>query len=106
MDIETHLICGSQVKGYKDGKRGVALFSEPTGIIVDSDGDLVVRDTRNCAIRKIDKNGTVSTLSGVVGADLRMESHLDQCSNALLGSFQTDREVSLFLMSEIVRFEW
>ncbi len=52
------------VSGTQDGPGPTATFNEPWGICVDPFGNVVVADTRNNKIRKIDAAGTVSTLAG------------------------------------------
>lgn len=53
--------------GYVDGHRDVARFNYPQGIAFDSLDRLVVCDTVNSAIRRIEQDGTVSTLAGGAG---------------------------------------
>jgi hypothetical protein len=56
--------------GNADGTNGNARFLEPTGIALDSSGNLLVTDSGNHAIRKITPNGTnwiVSTVAGLTG---------------------------------------
>ncbi|MEQ3550254.1 redoxin domain-containing protein [Pseudonocardia nematodicida] len=61
---------GDGVRGFADGPAGGARFSEPQGLLVD-DGGLLVADTVNHAIRRVDlATGTVSTVAGT-GAQLR-----------------------------------
>ena len=50
--------------GYKDATGTEAQFNIPTGVAVDSDGNLYVADTDNHRIRKITSAGVVSTLAG------------------------------------------
>lgn len=52
--------------GSQDGAVGVAQFSGPMGVCVDSSGTVYVADTSNGTIRKI-AGGTVSTLAGTAG---------------------------------------
>ena len=51
-------------RGFKDGERGDARFNCPYGITVDDDGNLLVSDTSNHALRKVTRRGAVSTLAG------------------------------------------
>ncbi|MBN8460988.1 MAG: choice-of-anchor D domain-containing protein [Verrucomicrobia bacterium] len=58
-------LAGSPGKaGSADGTAGDARFSSPTGILVDSGGNLYVTDHNNCTIRKITPTGTVTTVAG------------------------------------------
>ncbi len=51
--------------GFKDGDVSTALFKNPSGIAVDSEGNLYVADRLNHRIRKIDlATGVVSTVAG------------------------------------------
>ncbi len=55
-------------QGNVDGfGQGAAQFNAPIGISVDNEGNLYVGDTSNDTIRKIDPDGTVSTLAGQPG---------------------------------------
>ena len=44
-----------------------AQFNEPSGVAVDSGGDIYVADTANDVIRKVTSGGVVTTLAGVAG---------------------------------------
>jgi sugar lactone lactonase YvrE len=52
------------VQGHMDGKAKEALFHRAVGITVDSKGNVFVADTEADLIRKIDKNGMVTTIGG------------------------------------------
>jgi hypothetical protein len=55
------------VEGGADGVGAAAQFTGPSGIAVDSTGNLYVAEIENNTIRKITSTGTVTTLAGVAG---------------------------------------
>jgi thiol-disulfide isomerase/thioredoxin len=56
---------GSGERGFADGPAGDARFSEPQGLALLPDGGIVVADTVNHALRRVDlADGTVTTLAG------------------------------------------
>src|SRR5258705_2456362 len=55
-------IAGAGGPGYADGDAAVALFDTPCGVVVKSDGSLIVADTGNYRLRSIGPEGYVSTL--------------------------------------------
>ena len=75
-DVENHRIrkidtkgnvttfAGSGEASFKDGPSAKAQFDSPQGLAFDSDGNLYVADINNHRIRKIDRNGNVSTYAG------------------------------------------
>ena len=60
-DVTT--IAGGSRAGKADGPAAQALFDLPTGLAVAANGDLYIADTGNHAIRKLDKNGIVTTVA-------------------------------------------
>lgn len=54
-------------KGASDGLSPSARFSSPSGLAIDSAGNLFVVDTGNNTIREISSGGVVSTVAGVAG---------------------------------------
>ncbi|MBA2807602.1 redoxin domain-containing protein [Streptomyces sp. KM273126] len=56
---------GSGVRGFADGAGATASFSEPQGLALLDDGSVVVADTVNHALRRLDPaTGEVTTLAG------------------------------------------
>jgi sugar lactone lactonase YvrE len=54
--------------GSVDGTGGVARFNSPSGVTVDSAGNIYVADTGNNTFRRITPAGVVSTLAGTAGS--------------------------------------
>ena len=53
--------------GTTDATGTAALFNQPSGLAVDSSGNLYVADTANNTIRRISASGAVTTLAGTPG---------------------------------------
>ena len=43
--------------GFRNGPRNQALFSAPRGLCADTNGTLVIADSNNSCVRRIDVNG-------------------------------------------------
>jgi sugar lactone lactonase YvrE len=63
-DGKVTTIAGNGTPGFADGKGGEARFNGPVGIAVDDAGVVYVADTYNDRIRRIAKDGTVTTIAG------------------------------------------
>jgi sugar lactone lactonase YvrE len=57
-------VAGSNSPGLVDAFGTEARFDTPCGVAFDKDGNIVVADSGNGAIRRIDANGYVATISG------------------------------------------
>ena len=59
------LLAGHRTKtGHEDGEGTAARFWGPQGIAVDCDGNLLVADTYNHAVRRVTRAGVVTTFAG------------------------------------------
>jgi sugar lactone lactonase YvrE len=56
-----------QTMGSSEGFGSSALFNLPTGVAVDTFGNIYLADTANSTIRKINPAGVVTTLAGLAG---------------------------------------
>lgn len=61
---EVSTIAGNGIAGYKDGSSVAAQFNTPYDVTIDTSGNIIVADTYNHCIRKINSSGAVSTLAG------------------------------------------
>jgi sugar lactone lactonase YvrE len=63
--------------GYADGSSDTAMFSGPTGLALDLDGNLYVADIGNYRIRKVTPAGEVSTYAGSGTYSAHVEDYQD-----------------------------
>ena len=61
-DGHVSTVAGKGTPGYVDGDRNTALFDTPSGIVVANDNSLIVADTGNDRLRRINPDGNVTTL--------------------------------------------
>jgi len=62
-------LAGSAGPGYRDGPASNAQFDTPCGIVIKTDGTLIVADTGNGKLRQISPAGDVTTLAITFDAD-------------------------------------
>ena len=73
-DSDGHVLyrVGGPTPGYKDGTLAEARFQAPRGLAFTASGDMIVADSGNHALRRVDFNaGTVSTIAGTGRRGLR-----------------------------------
>jgi sugar lactone lactonase YvrE len=63
-DGNVSTVAGDGTPGCVDGPGAQARFNGPMGVAVDSTGRLIVADTYNDRIRRIDRDGGVTTITG------------------------------------------
>jgi len=83
--------------GFADGTNGGAEFSQPSGVAVDSQGNLYVADQLNCTIREITPVGTnwvVTTIAGSPG-QINQNRVQDGTNSSALFNFPTGLAVDL-----------
>ena len=57
-------LAGSGITGSTDGQGSAATFNKPTGLAIDSTGNIYVSEFEGNKIRLIDSSGNVNTLAG------------------------------------------
>jgi hypothetical protein len=66
-------VAGTGVEGYADGASNAAQFSEPSGVAVDGEGNILVADRGNGLVRMITPSGEVITVAGRGGRTAQWE---------------------------------
>jgi len=61
--------------GYADGTGAMAQFNNPSGLAIDSTGNLYVADGDNQVIRKVTPAAVVSTIAGTAGSTGSADGH-------------------------------
>ncbi len=64
----------------------LARLSSPTGVVLDSSGNLYVADSGNRRIRKVDTAGTITTVAGSGGGNAGFNGDGNAATNAQIGS--------------------
>ncbi|MFZ6768176.1 gluconolaconase [Undibacterium sp. Di26W] len=62
-DGQVSTLAGGDGSGYLDGPAATALFDTPTGLALNSKGEIFIADSKNDAIRRLSKDGQVSTIT-------------------------------------------
>ena len=69
---------GKDAFGWKDGAAKDARFNNPKQIVFDNEGNLLIADAGNHCIRKISRDGIVSTVAGVAGISGYKDGPIDE----------------------------
>jgi len=64
--------------GAADGSGDNARFNTPEGMLLDSDGSILVADASNHAIRRVTRGGDVTTVAGGLGVSGTVDGPADQ----------------------------
>lgn len=92
--------------GYCDGRGAEARFDNVVSIVIGKDGALYVSDKNNNVIRRIDRNGTVSTYAGIPGKRGHRDGPIDEAMFALPVGITVDKQGNLYvadLGNDVVR---
>src|SRR5206468_1904047 len=65
--VQISSLAGRPMPGAVHALSDDAQFNSPTGIAVGADGSIFVADTQNSTIRKVGRDGSVTTFAGVAG---------------------------------------
>ncbi|MET0645925.1 MAG: NHL repeat-containing protein [Pyrinomonadaceae bacterium] len=78
-------------EGFADGAGTAAAFNTPSGVALDGDGNLYVADTGNNRVRKVSKEGVVTTLAGEGQFDAPVGVAVDKEGNVYVADTYNDR---------------
>jgi sugar lactone lactonase YvrE len=87
-DGQVSTLAGTGAAGFKDGPSAEAEFDGPIGVAIDKQGNTIVADSYNDAIRRISADGTVNTIAGI-GSPGSLDG------NASIASFNTPSGVAV-----------
>ncbi len=76
-DGTVQTMAGGTATGYRDGAAAQALFDTPSGVAVDAAGVIYVADTGNDAVRRIGRDGQVTTIQAAGAAPAFSVQHID-----------------------------
>ena len=86
--LQVTTIAGSK-QGYADGTGNTAQFTNPTGLAIDSQGNLYIADTDNHLLRQMMPNGEVWTFAGSKQAGyvdgLVIDAQFQNLTNLVIG---------------------
>ena len=88
-------LAGNKNKGFSDSSGASARFNHPSALALDSEGNIYVADTWNCAIRKITPNGGVTTLAGSTKAGGGVIGSVDGSGTNALFNFPAGMAVDI-----------
>jgi hypothetical protein len=59
-------LAGASAAAFVDGEASAAAFNEPVGVVLEASGSVIVLDRGNKAIRRVTREGVVTTVAGGV----------------------------------------
>jgi sugar lactone lactonase YvrE len=74
-DGDVRTVAGAGSPGYADGDANAARFDTPSGVAVAANGDLFVADTGNDRLRRVTREGQVSTVNVIDANRNAVELH-------------------------------